>query len=479
MRKKIVKASLGDGFEIDIKDAFERTEHDVAHHILGLKAHDLNEVGEKFQLTIKKINRNIPAEMDEAFFNKAFGNNEVTDEASMRTFLTGELEKHFDKDTEKKLEADIVEKMLETKMEFPVDFLKKWLKATNEQELTDEQIENEYGNFERSLKWSLMIKKISSEQDLKVEPEEMRNYVQEVILAQYGIQVSEQFPQEAVDNMINEVMGNREQLKRVYDTLLEEKLFDWIKGKIKTKDKAVSLDDYKELVNKTIMDGKEFKKYATKHLNLNSIAVDQYVSTVENMTRTVIEERPMPFREVDVFSRLIMDRIIFLGTGIDDLVANVVTAQLLFLESADPGRDILVYINSPGGSVTSGLGIYDTMQYIRPDVATICTGLAASMGAVLLAGGSAGKRSALPHARVMIHQPLGGAQGQASDIEITAKLIGQMKKELYEILAKHSGQDYDKVWEDADRDYWMSSGEAKEYGLIDEVLIRKPQEDNK
>ena len=225
------------------------------------------------------------------------------------------------------------------------------------------------------------------------------------------------------------------------------------------------------------MDSREFKKYATRHMGINSLALEGYMGEVENMTRTVIEERPMPFREVDVFSRLIMDRIIFLGMGIDDLVANVVTAQLLFLESADPTRDILLYINSPGGSVTSGLGIYDTMQYIKPDVATICTGLAASMGAVLLCGGSANKRSALPHARVMIHQPLGGAQGQASDIEITAKLIGEMKKELYEIIAQHSGQNYDKVWEDADRDYWMKAEEAKEYGLIDEVLNKMPNKE--
>lgn len=220
------------------------------------------------------------------------------------------------------------------------------------------------------------------------------------------------------------------------------------------------------------MDGKEFKKFATKHMGINSLAVDAYVNNFDNMTRTVIEERPMPFREVDVFSRLIMDRIIFLGMPIDDLIANVVTAQLLFLESADPSRDILLYINSPGGSVTAGLGMYDTMQYIKPDVATICTGLAASMGAVLLAGGADKKRSALPHSRVMIHQPLGGAQGQASDIQIRAKLIAQMKEELYQILANHSGQTYEKIWEDSDRDYWMKAQEAKEYGLIDEVLTR-------
>ncbi|MBX0333226.1 ATP-dependent Clp protease proteolytic subunit [Pontibacter sp. HSC-14F20] len=191
------------------------------------------------------------------------------------------------------------------------------------------------------------------------------------------------------------------------------------------------------------------------------------------MTRSVIEERPTNFREIDVFSRLIMDRIIFLGTQVDDFIANIITAQLLFLESADAKKDILLYINSPGGSVYAGLGIYDTMQYVNPDVATICTGLAASMGAVLLAGGAKNKRSALPHARVMIHQPMGGAQGQASDIEITAREILKLKKELYEILAEHSGKSYQEVYDNSDRDYWMKAEEAKEYGLIDEVLHRK------
>ena len=173
-----------------------------------------------------------------------------------------------------------------------------------------------------------------------------------------------------------------------------------------------------------------------------------------------------------MFSRLMADRIIFLGTGVDDYIANIIQAQLLFLESTDPGKDIQIYINSPGGSVYAGLGIYDTMQYIRPDVATICTGMAASMGAVLLCGGAAGKRTGLKHSRVMIHQPLGGARGQASDIEITAREIQKLKKELYDIIATHSGQTYDKVWEDSDRDYWMIAEEAKAYGMIDEVLVR-------
>ncbi len=220
----------------------------------------------------------------------------------------------------------------------------------------------------------------------------------------------------------------------------------------------------------------EFRKYATKHHGINSTTFDDIVSSVNsprNMTRTVIEERQMPFREVDVFSRLMADRIIFLGTGIDDLIANVIQAQLLFLESVDPKKDIQIYMNSPGGSVYAGLGIYDTMQYINPDVATICTGMAASMGAVLLCAGTKGKRSALPHARVMIHQPMGGAQGQASDIEITAREIQKLKKELYEIIAEHSGSTYDKVWADSDRDYWMIAQEALEYGMIDEVLVKK------
>ena len=175
---------------------------------------------------------------------------------------------------------------------------------------------------------------------------------------------------------------------------------------------------------------------------------------------------------MDVFSRLMMDRIIFLGTGINDQVANIVQAQLLFLESVDAKKDIQIYLNSPGGSVYAGLGIYDTMQYITPDVATICTGMAASMGAVLMCAGEKGKRTSLPHARVMIHQPLGGAEGQASDIEITAREIQKLKKELYEIIAKHSNQTYEKVWKDSDRDFWMTAEEAKAYGMIDEILIR-------
>ena len=221
---------------------------------------------------------------------------------------------------------------------------------------------------------------------------------------------------------------------------------------------------------------REFEKYATKHHGINSAVVHDVMSHMygpEGMTRTVIEERPQNFREVDVFSRLMADRIIFLGTGIDDYIANIIQAQLLFLESADASKDIQIYINSPGGSVYAGLGIYDTMQYINPDVATICTGMAASMGAVLLCAGADGKRTALKHARVMIHQPLGGARGQASDIEITAREIQKLKKELYDIISNHSGKPYDTVWADSDRDYWMTSTEAKDYGMIDEVLEKK------
>lgn len=219
--------------------------------------------------------------------------------------------------------------------------------------------------------------------------------------------------------------------------------------------------------------GKEFKKYATKHKGISSISTDNYISSVENMTRTVIEERPVNFREIDVFSRLMADRIVFLGTGVDDYISNIIIAQFLFLESMDPKRDIQMYVNSPGGSVYAGLGIYDTMQFIKPDVATICTGMAASMGAVLLCAGAAGKRSALQHSRVMIHQPMGGAQGQESDIEITAREIKKLKKELYDIISHHSGQDFKKVEKDSDRDYWMIADEAKKYGMIDEVLTRK------
>lgn len=223
----------------------------------------------------------------------------------------------------------------------------------------------------------------------------------------------------------------------------------------------------------------EFQKYATKHLGINSMTLHDYTSAINTnllpvgLTPNIIEERRLNVSVLDVFSRLMMDRIIFLGTAVDDQVANIVTAQLLFLESADAERDVLLYINSPGGSVYAGLGIYDTMQYIKPDVATICTGLAASMGAVLLTAGEPKKRSALPHARIMIHQPLGGAQGQASDIEITAKQILEIKKELTQMLADHSGRTYEEIEKDADRDYWMRAQEAKEYGLIDEVLERQ------
>lgn len=217
----------------------------------------------------------------------------------------------------------------------------------------------------------------------------------------------------------------------------------------------------------------EFKKYATRHLGINSMRLEKYITVADNyISPTIIEERQLNVASMDVFSRLMMDRIIFLGLPIDDYVANIVQAQLLFLESADAKKDIQIYINSPGGSVYAGLGIYDTMQYISSDVATICTGIAASMAAVLLCAGQKGKRTALKHSRVMIHQPMGGAEGQASDIEITAREIAKLKKELYEIIAHHSGQPYEKVWKDGDRDHWMIADEAKEYGMLDEVLSR-------
>ena len=218
----------------------------------------------------------------------------------------------------------------------------------------------------------------------------------------------------------------------------------------------------------------EFKKFSTKDQGISSTYYDKIISSMTpvGLTPNIIEERQMNIAIFDVFSRLMMDRIIFLGTAINDSVANIIQAQLLFLESTDKTKDIQIYINSPGGGVYAGLGIYDTMQFIGPDVATICTGIAASMAAVLLCAGQEGKRSGLTHSRVMIHQPLGGAQGQASDIEITAREILKLKKELYEIIAKHSGQTYDKVYEDSDRDYWMKAPEAKTYGMIDEVLIR-------
>jgi ATP-dependent Clp protease protease subunit len=219
---------------------------------------------------------------------------------------------------------------------------------------------------------------------------------------------------------------------------------------------------------------KEFEKFAIKDQGINSMYYNKIISSMYpvGLTPNIIEERQMNIAIFDVFSRLMMDRIIFMGTTINDQVANIIQAQLLFLESTDSSKDIQIYINSPGGGVYAGLGIYDTMQLIKPDVATICTGMAASMAAVLLCAGQKGKRSGLTHSRVMIHQPLGGAQGQASDIEITAREILILKEELYKIISKHTGQDYDKIYEDSDRDFWMKADKALEYGMIDEVLSR-------
>ncbi|MDR0507118.1 MAG: ATP-dependent Clp endopeptidase proteolytic subunit ClpP [Dysgonamonadaceae bacterium] len=217
----------------------------------------------------------------------------------------------------------------------------------------------------------------------------------------------------------------------------------------------------------------DFRNYATKHLRMNSNALDKYATITSSLTPYILEERQLNVAQMDVFSRLMVDRIIFLGTPIDDYTANVIQAQLLYLESSDSGKDISIYINSPGGSVYAGYGIYDTMQFISSKISTICTGMAASMAAVLLVAGEKGKRSALKHSRVMIHQPLGGAQGQASDIEITAREILKVKKEIYTIIANHSGQPYEKVLQDGDRDFWMGSEEALEYGMIDKILEHK------
>lgn len=223
----------------------------------------------------------------------------------------------------------------------------------------------------------------------------------------------------------------------------------------------------------------DFYEYATKHLRMNGNSLDQYMRVTsrsnfvaEYINPTIIEERPLNVAQMDVFSRLMMDRIIFLGTEINDYTANVIQAQLLYLDSADPGKDVSIYINSPGGIVYAGLGIYDTMQYIQSDVSTICTGMAASMASVLLVAGTPGKRFALPHSRVMIHQPMGGAQGQASDMEITVKEIKKLKQELYTIISNHSHQPFEKIEKDSDRDYWMTSEEAREYGMIDTVLVK-------
>ena len=233
-----------------------------------------------------------------------------------------------------------------------------------------------------------------------------------------------------------------------------------------------------------MFDKNEFQKYAVKHLGMSSMHLEKYaqestktaIPNIQGFTPNIIEERQMNVVGLDVFSRLMMDRIIFLGVGINDYVANVVQAQLLFLESADPKRDIQIFVNSPGGSVIAGLGIYDTMQYVNPDVATICTGLAASMGSILLTAGKKGKRACLPHSRVMIHQPLGGMQGQVTDMEISYNLIKNLQKELYNIYVEHTGQPYEKIHRDCERDNWLTAEAAKEYGLIDEVLARKKAE---
>ena len=243
-----------------------------------------------------------------------------------------------------------------------------------------------------------------------------------------------------------------------------------------------SLDVVKTKINNYM--NNDFQKYATKHLGMNSMVLDDVIKAQNDslagvsaqagyLNPYILEERQLNVTQLDVFSRLMMDRIIFLGTEVNDYTANVLQAQMLYLDSVDSGKDISIYINSPGGSVYAGLGIYDTMQFINSDVQTICTGMAASMAAVLLVAGKEGKRSALPHSRIMIHQPMGGAQGQASDIEITAREIQKLKKELYTIISDHSHQPFDKVWADSDRDYWMTADEAKGYGMIDEVLVRK------
>ncbi len=232
------------------------------------------------------------------------------------------------------------------------------------------------------------------------------------------------------------------------------------------------------------MNNNDFRNFAVHHLGMNGLALDQYSSkasaaiSASYISPTIIEERQLNVAQMDVFSRLMMDRVIFLGTDVNDYTANVIQAQLLYLDSSDPGKDISIYLNSPGGSVYAGLGIYDTMQYVSSDVTTICTGMAASMAAVLLVAGERGKRYALPHSRVMIHQPMGGAQGQASDIEITAREIKKLKSELYTIIANHSGQPFEKVEKDSDRDYWMTAAEAKEYGMIDNVLVKSPKTDS-
>lgn len=228
------------------------------------------------------------------------------------------------------------------------------------------------------------------------------------------------------------------------------------------------------------MSTNDFRNFATKHLNMNGLALDQYASQINNnagngsyISPTILEERQLNVTQMDVFSRLMMDRIIFLGSGVNDYVANVIQAQLLYLDTIEPGKDINIYINSPGGSVYAGLGIYDTMQYISSDVATTCTGMAASMGAVLLVAGEQGKRAALKHSRIMIHQPMGGMNGQASDMEITFREISKLKHELYQIIADHSNNPFEKIESDSDRDFWMTAKEAVDYGMIDKVLLKQ------
>ena len=361
----------------------------------------------------------------------------------------------------------------------------------NNKEKGADYVEKNFEGSIKELKWHLIKEQIVTANDIKIEDADLKAVAKEAIRAQFAQYGMSNVPDDVLENYAAEQLKKRENVDNFVDRAVDMKLTEVLKNVVKLNEKEVTLEDFNKLLQEkrsiaffsisiglnfrsTNMIKNDFRKYATQHLGMDGLTLDDVMKAqAQYLNPYILEERQLNVTQMDVFSRLMMDRIIFLGTQIDDYTANTLQAQLLYLDSVDSGKDISIYINSPGGSVTAGLGIYDTMQFISSDVATICTGMAASMGAVLLVAGTEGKRSALPHSRVMIHQPLGGVQGQASDIEIEAKEILKFKKELYTIISDHSHTPYEKVYADSDRNYWMTAEEAKEYGMIDTVLTRK------
>eukprot|EP01132_Coremiostelium_polycephalum_P000057 gene57-83_t len=423
-----------------------------------------------YQFTVDNIQRTTPAELNTDFFDKVLKTTDDTVHtiASFKEALKEEVITSLQQVADDFLDHNFLQEALlqALPIELPTEYTRHYLLRQNptaDMASVDQWIANERAQ----LSWSLFTEQIIQAEQLQVAEEEVLEIAREELSKPT---MSNPFVRSSTDAMRLAVLKSptNENFKMysqaLYNRLLHYKIIQAVKEKVTIK-----------TTETTMLNKQEFQKYAVKDRQLSSLHVEKYIDHIENMTRSVIEERPGHFREIDVFSRLIMDRIVFLGTPVDDHIANIIVAQLLFLESTDSKKDIRLYINSPGGSVYPGLGIYDTMQYIAPDVHTICTGLAASMAAVLLAGGASKKRYALPHSRILIHQPLGGAQGQASDMEITIKQMLEIKKDLYLILSKHTGKDPAVLEKDGDRDYWMRASEAKAYGLIDEVLVKHNQ----